>query len=361
MLIPSKKYRAGKLLKMGVILLFFLGLFFSAFVSSSCQHSNGTQLSTREKINGISLVAPPRSIDSSWTGYLSTVNASWVAIIPYAYCPLNGNEVIYNNKNSKWRWWGEQPEGVITTIKHAKKAGKKVMLKPHLWFMGSWPGDFNPDTEDKWKIWEEQYSKYILDMAQIADSLNVDLFCIGTELKHSVTKRSSYWITLIDAVRQQFPNKITYAANWDCYDQITLWEKLDYIGIDAYFPLSSKNTPTSNELLEAWKPIEQKISSVQQKYGKPILFTEYGYRSMDGAGWKNWEKENNYNVPVNCEGQFNCYEALFKTFWSKDWFSGGFIWKWYHNHPTVGGSGDTDYTPQNKPVSKLISTIYRKN
>lgn len=40
---------------------------------------------------------------------------------------------------------------------------------------------------------------------------------------------------------------------------------------------------------------------------------------------------------VNLEAQANALQAIHNQFWKEDWFAGGFIWKWFHNHDKVGG------------------------
>jgi len=57
-------------------------------------------------------------------------------------------------------------------------------------------------------------------------------------------------------------------------------------------------------------------------------------------------------------GQQNAYTAIFKTFWNKPWFEGGFLWKWYPNHAAAGGTSDNRFTPQNKPSQKIIRDWY---
>jgi hypothetical protein len=61
---------------------------------------------------------------------------------------------------------------------------------------------------------------------------------------------------------------------------------------------------------------------------------------------------------VNLEAQTNTTQALFETFWKEDWFAGGFIWKWFHNHSDVGGLDNFMFTPQNKPIEALIRKQY---
>ena len=90
---------------------------------------------------------------------------------------------------------------------------------------------------------------------------------------------------------------------------------------------------------------------------KPVLFTEFGYRSVDYTGKAPWKSDRSMNQ-VNLEGQHNTTKALFDSFWREDWFAGGFIWKWYHNHENAGGANNSRFTPQNKPVEDLIRNQY---
>jgi hypothetical protein len=58
--------------------------------------------------------------------------------------------------------------------------------------------------------------------------------------------------------------KLTYAANWDDFDKVPFWNELDYIGIDAYFPLSNATTPSVLELNDAWQQHIKKIEKLQR-------------------------------------------------------------------------------------------------
>ena len=50
-------------------------------------------------------------------------------------------------------------------------------------------------------------------------------------------KIKKYWIELIQKVRAVYQGQLTYAANYDNYQEVDFWEHLDFIGINAYFPL----------------------------------------------------------------------------------------------------------------------------
>jgi len=47
------------------------------------------------------------------------------------------------------------------------------------------------------------------------------------------------WRNLVWEVRTVFSGRVTYAANFDEYTDVTWWPYLDVMGINAYFPLRS--------------------------------------------------------------------------------------------------------------------------
>jgi len=61
---------------------------------------------------------------------------------------------------------------------------------------------------------------------------------------------------------------------------------------------------------------------------------------------------------LNMQNQATAYQALFERIWNQDWFLGGFIWKWHHNHPNSGGSSNNDFTPQNKLAENTIRDAF---
>ena len=306
-----------------------------------------------DKINGISLVAPPKATDLLMFDALDSSGSNWVAIIPYGFTPRVQNIVISNVSN---QWWGETKKGVIAMIRRAQTKGMKVMIKPHVWVQGEgWPGSFDLQTESKWHAWEQSYENYIITYAQVADSLQVDLFCIGTEYRMSVQKRSLFWKQLIAKVRSLYRGPITYAANWDNYQNIDFWEDLDFIGIDAYFPLLEDTNPSIDQLRKAWKLISLDLKSMSLSYDLPILFTEYGYQSVLGSAGNHWEL--NQEI-ISMSSQSIAYQALFDAFWQEPWFAGGFLWKW-HFKKNAGGIHDPNFTPQGKPVLQIIQRNYK--
>lgn len=315
--------------------------------------------SQTKKINGISFVASRSAIDSKHVQPVIKVNGNYVALMPFGFFrDLNKPTIIYNSTR---QWFGETKKGLEHYAKEFKKNNIKVMVKPQLWVSrGLYTGLIEVDSEEKWKMLEDSYEKFILDYADIAQQMNADILCIGTELEKFVAQRPQYWNRLITKIKSVYKGKLTYASNWDEFKRVPFWNQLDLIGVDAYFPLSDKKTPTIAEFENGWKPHKKAIQKIQQKFRKPILFTEFGYRSVDYAGKKPWES-NRKEGGVNLEAQKNATQAIYNQFWNEDWFAGGFIWKWFHNHEKSGGENNNRFTPQNKPTEQLIKELYSRN
>ena len=308
------------------------------------------------KINGISFVASRDKINQSHIKPVVSVNANYAAVMPFGFIrDLSNPEVIYNRDK---QWFGETRSGAAHYIQELQKAKIKIMLKPQIWVgRGKFTGYIKMTNEADWEILENSYSKFILEFAALAKEMDVELFCIGTELEQFIVNRPAYWNTLIHKIKTIYKGKLTYAANWDEFKRTPFWAQLDFIGIDAYFPVSDEKTPTVETCLLGWKTHKPVIKMFSETHNKPILFTEFGYRSVDFSGKEPWKSDRGM-TQVNLEAQTNTTKALFETFWDEDWFAGGFIWKWHHNYEKSGGENNSRFTPQNKPVEALIKKQY---
>ncbi len=339
--------------------LIILSILFCLLGSNTCSKLSPPtkcKWESAPRIKGLNFTAPSNPFPRDPMPLVKTVNADWIAVIPYGYTRQGKAKMSFN---IQWQWWGERVEGIKQTIESAHAAGIKVMLKPQVYIPGSWVGDLEYKTDEKWEKWENDYEEYILTMAKIADSQDVEMFCIGTEFSKSTAQRPQFWRQLIQKTRDIYTGKLTYSANWDNYENITFWHEMDYIGINAYFPLDQSKTPKINDLRKAWQPIVHKMEALACQKNKPIIFTEYGYLSVDGCAYNTWELESKMRrLPLNEQSQANAIEALLVEFKQYDWWQGGFLWKWFPNG--VGGEGyrSHDYTPQGKKGEEILKKYY---
>lgn len=326
-----------------------------------CRPTPPFQYSGR-KLKGVNLVAPPQRPDSSAVlAPVRAIGGEWVAIVPYGFCRKGDPHFFFSENRPKterrgWQWWGETTEGVAGTVAMARQQGLKTMLKPHVWMQGGSHLDLEFSTEADWQSFEHDYAQYVLHFARLADSLHVDLYCITTELDRFAIARPAFWQRLIGQVRQVYKGPLTYAANWDRYEQIPFWPQLDYVGVDAYFPVSNDRTPSVKALAKGWQPHLKTLASISSQTQKPVLFTEFGYRSCDYAGRQPWESES--DCTPNETAQANAYAALLDTVWPQPWFAGGFAWKWFAD-PTHRHHEHDQFSPQDKPAGAALSRAWR--
>jgi hypothetical protein len=289
---------------------------------------------------------------------LVELHANYAAIMPFGFVRNMGSpEILYDSER---QWFGETRKGVKQYIEMLHKNNIRVLLKPHLWIShGEFTGYLKMNNEETWEQLETGYRDFILSYAEVAAQTGVAIFCIGTELEQFITHRPAFWLELIAEVRGIYSGELTYAANWDEYKRVPFWDRLDYIGIDAYFPVSESKTPTIAEAGIGWQQWKKEMAGVATSFNKQIIFTEVGYRSMDFAGKEPWKSERG-EAAANMEAQSNLTAALLEELWKEPWFSGGFIWKWYIDHETSGGIENNRFTPQNKPAELVIRNAFQK-
>jgi len=309
-----------------------------------------------KKINGVSFVASRDSINQTHIQPVITVNSNHVALMPFGFIRDLASPTI--TFNSPRQWFGETENGLIQYAKGFQKQGIKIMVKPQIWvWRGEFTGLIEMKSEENWQILEKSCEDFIVAYAKSAAKINAEIFCIGTELEKFVLNRPQFWEQLIRTIRKVYKGKLTYAANWDEYKKLTFWNQLDFIGVDAYFPLSEKETPTVTDFEKGWKPHKIEIQQLQKKIQKPILFTEYGYRSVHFNGKQPW-KVDDIEGNINFQAQVNGLQAIHNQFWKEDWFVGGFVWKWFHTHEKSGGKNNNRFTPQNKPAEQLLKKLH---
>lgn len=314
--------------------------------------------SSNEKFNGVSFVGTRNAIEIDHVRPLKSINASHAAVMPFGFMrDKNTTEIIYNSER---QWFGETVLGVEQYVETLRTQDIQIMLKPQIWIGGGeFTGHLEMSSEAKWQQFERSYEKFILEFAQLAENLNIKLFCIGTELERFIKNRPDYWNALIKKIKQVYTGKLTYAANWDEYVKTPFWKDLDFIGVNAYFPLTDAQTPSVESCKTAMKKWKSEMYEMSINYNKPIVFTEFGYRSVDFTARQPWRYDRDMNS-VNLEGQVNAMQAFFEMLWYEDWVRGGFIWKWFPNHESSGGPDNSRFTPQNKPAETVIKEQFKR-
>jgi len=340
---------------------------------SSCQlvnekkeiYPSGAMTKTLEKQKGAHVF---RLKDTTNLEFLHRNNIEWVTLVPWGFQDdfdspdlghHHGDSLEILRRDSSW----------VQRLERVHNAGLKVFLKPHVWLHspsdGKWRSDIFPTTEQDWELWKEKYREFILRYARVAERGKVEMFCIGTEFTELTKEYPEFWRKLIEEVRTVYSGKLTYAANWyKEYEQIAFWHDLDYIGVQAYFPLTKKQNPSIEQLSKGWEEYTSTLQSLAEKHQRKILFTEMGYKSTKDSAIEPWtwiEESNLDSTNVSMETQAHCYQAFYSTIWPQKWFAGVHIWQYNTAYENGYRSLiNQDFTPQGKPTEKIIAQGFAK-
>lgn len=361
-----------------ILPLFFLIAIISAFgLRDQIINNKSIDISIHEKHRGVCWVGGSRIVDSTMLQALAERNVNWISQTPFGWQRGYNNPEIGNNIGNEGAWWGERDEGLKSTTRMARKHGIKTILKPHIWLRdneGKWRGEISMNSEEDWQKWFADYEEFILHYAKVAEAENMEMLCIGTELHKTCIEREQNWRTLIAKVRAVYSGDLTYAANFSQeFEDVAFWDELDYIGVQAYFPVAASENPTLEEVRQGWQPHLKKLEAFSEKYQKPILFTEAGYKSTKNAGIEPWvwpqrlSQEDRQDV-YSEETQATLYEAMFREVFDQPFIAGIHLWKWYPSQRRRSQEAserqrqfyNIDFTPQGKLAEEVMTEWFTK-
>lgn len=279
-------------------------------------------------------------------------NIEWLAVIPYFY--QKDEQTKSMNQPEQVGVWSKRDSLFIKDIEGVRKKGFFVMLKPHLWMSSGWRANINFKTKKDWNTWFDGYRQNILHYAMMAQKTGAELFCIGTELESSWLNIPERWIDLVREIKTIYEGKLTYAANWNAsFTQFPVWKELDFIGIQAYFPLTEGPKPELSDIKLGWDKHIEQLKGLSKQYNRPILFTEIGYRNDLYATVRPWEWESFfkrlYKKKSNKTQQL-AYQAMFEKCWDAPWFAGVFPWEW----------NSSDFPIYGQPAQNTMAIWYAK-
>lgn len=177
------------------------------------------------------------------------------------------------------------------------------------------------------------------------------------------------WETAIQKVRALYHGQIFFRTNWWYYadwasDTVTnynnmlnrkFWKDVDVIAIAAYFELTDKANPTSEDLQKALydvpynnrhQNIVAQIQALHDKWHKPIFFGELGIPPYAKAAASPWDNGPARHTPSNDQVVANWFDAFYKVFAKYDWWKGYSIF-------TIDDNGSW-YNPYNHPAATTI-------
>ncbi len=236
----------------------------------------------------------------------------------------------------------------------ARERGLAVIIFPILLLdqtrTGQWRGTITPADPTAW--WR-QYEAFILHYADLAATARAEVLFVGSELGSTEGWRER-WQHLVGAAKRRFSGRIAYSANWDHYQKVSFWRRLDILGVTGYFELTDNREAGAAELTRAWARARRALLTfAAQRPGPTLWLSEVGYVSRDGAATRPWDYT--LATPIDLEEQRRCYEALRRTWNGSHGLGGVVIWNWFGD----GGPRDGGYTPRGKPAERELRRWFR--
>lgn len=159
------------------------------------------------------------------------------------------------------------------------------------------------------------------------------------------------WKETISAVKEHYSGPLSYASNFDTYQNNALWPMLDIMGINAYFQLRQQSSVNPEENLqeglnESWARVLAEVRSFKESQAiqdQAVIFTELGYTFKDNSSVEPWSYGGKSIVEYekspqlidwttqkkNYQERFQCLTALKQAaaLPENDFFRGFLYWK----------------------------------
>ena len=236
-------------------------------------------------------------------------------------------------------------------LSDARAAGLETTLKPHIDLDdNAWRAFIDPTDP---RAWFASYRSWILPLAALADSAGCRQLVIGSELAGTI-RHEEEWRDLIREIRTIYHGDLVYASSWDEAFNVPFWDALDFVGVDYYFPVTTRSDPGRLDILAGWQPTLERLHMLERRAGRPVLLTEIGYRSIDGAGRAPWEYATTGEIDL--AEQADLYWGMLEALSASGWISGLYVWNW--SADGGGGEHDDDYTPRGKPALDELTAAW---
>jgi hypothetical protein len=289
---------------------------------------------------------------------LVRLGCNWVSITPF------GRQ--WDLRHTDIQLDFEQPfsrnrEAVRAVITQARARGLRVLLVPHLWIdvPGLWRGEIDPGSEERWQAWFRSYTRFVTAWARVAEQSGAEMLSIGVEMKSSSQTRVADWIRVIEAIRREYHGLLTYSANWDEESQVGFWDRLDVVGVNAFYPLAERNGAGLDELRRGAIERARRLAEWAEREGRPVLFTEFGYTARPDPAVRPWEwPDSMVGVPVDEHAQAVAFRALLEGFAPHPWFVGGFVWRYYANPMDASQEAAHGFSPRLREGEAVLRELY---
>lgn len=254
----------------------------------------------------------------------------------------------------------QNERGILQLMADAKARGLRVLLIPHLWVeTGGWRGEIDPGSPERWSAYQQEYRTFVLRWAAVAARGGADLFSIGVECKSWSGRFGPFWSELIRAVRARFRGKLTYSANWDEAPDVLFWDQLDYIGINAFYPLADHDGASYAQYAQGAEAALARAGALADEQHKQVLFVELGYTTRPNAAVQPWLwPDIMQGVRPDEWEQARAMAALLGAAASKPFIAGQFVWRYYADLDDVSQEASWGFSPHGKLAERVLQNAF---
>lgn len=255
-------------------------------------------------------------------------------------------------------------EEVAFAINKAHSLGLKVCLKPMVNCLDrSWRARIDFPTEEGtpyWERWFDSYNRFMLYYAAMAEKLGCEMLCTGCEMA-GMDKQAARCSDMVDKVRKVYHGLIMHNINHGDELRFTWLDKVDIIGLSAYYPVTDGEHRDIDTMRANWAKVMTRVTACHERYNKPIMFAEIGVRNEQGCTAYPWDFHNRPEKPIDEQEQSDFYETAMEATWDVDWFAGYFWWDWKASLPPIEeAKKNRDFTIYGKLAEETLKKWYTR-
>lgn len=348
--------------KMGLIFVLAVLASGNAALASSNLAQAAAAKSQKRKPTTFITVGPQKDgvILVLWNTKISDANLSTILediwkigtrriVVPFLGCQPDGTSNEVGSCNAF------DTQFPVRVASAAQSKGFTVSFLPIVMTLtGEWRGTFQPTNADRWF---ETYGTWIKSIGRLSAKMNMPELVVGTEFG-PIYDYEAQWTKLLQEVRREaFSGPLIVTNNWDKLGH-SFWNEADAIGVSAYFPLSTSESPSDKELDAGAKKAHDKLIKFAKKWKRPIHITEIGFPSVGSGAAKPWylppPKE---NAKADWELQRRCYSAFVNAWSNEKMLAHTGIW-------AIGERNDWSYQTGwdifGKPAEQVLSKFFTR-
>ncbi|MDH5672386.1 MAG: hypothetical protein OEZ06_09565 [Myxococcales bacterium] len=330
-------------------------------------HRSGA-LEAEPAIRGVT-VGPIESSQQPGRGYgtaysaelldeLVRLGANAISITPFGRLwNLDSTEILMDFEEDYER----NRAAVGTMIAQARQRGLRVLVIPHLWVeSGGWRGEIDPGSPEGWLAYQASYREFLLRWARDAAAFGADALSIGVECKSWSGRYGKYWTDLIAEVRRSFPGSLTYSSNWDEVEGVLFWEQLDWVGVNAFYPLADRGGADYATYRQRADAAVAQLVAIGDALERPIVLVEIGYTTRRDSAVEPWLwPDSMQGVQVDEWEQARALLAIASAAASDPRVRGFFVWRYYANLDDVSQEAIWGFSPHGKLAERVLRGIFQ--